>query len=133
MKTATKRKRVATIGEFNASELLGSLDGFAEQLKSGAVHNLRTTTINLPEPLPKRTGEEVRAVREKLGTSQAVFAALLNVPRATLKSWEENRRTPTGAALKLLQIAMTFPEIFVGADERAKSAARGRSAGVHPL
>jgi hypothetical protein len=58
---AAKSKPAASIGEFNASQVLQSLHGFAGQLKSGAVHNLRTTTIKLPEPAPERTGEEVRA------------------------------------------------------------------------
>jgi putative transcriptional regulator len=114
-KAARKTKSAGALGEFNAGEVLSALNGFAEQLKSGAARDLRTTTIKLPAPLPPRSAAEVRAVREKLRASQAVFAALLNVPLQTVKSWENNQRKPSGAALKLLHLAMTLPpEIFVG-------------------
>lgn len=111
-----KTKQRANNGEFEEVALLESVTGFAEQLKRGKMHTLRTTTIILPKPLLPRSASEVRAVREKLGASQALFAALLNLPTRTVSSWENNQRKPSGAALKLLEIAEAHPEFFVGAD-----------------
>ena len=44
--------------------------------------------------------------------SQATFAAMLNVPTVTAISWEKGRRKPSGAALRLLQIARKHPELI---------------------
>ena len=38
----------------------------------------------------------VRAVRAKLGASQAEFALMFGVSVATLRNWEQGRRTPEG-------------------------------------
>jgi len=42
--------------------------------------------------------------------SQAIFARLLGVSVRTLQEWEQGRRTPTGAARTLLQIAARDPK-----------------------
>jgi putative transcriptional regulator len=47
--------------------------------------------------------------------SQAVFARLLNVPVVTEVSWEIGRRNPSGAALRLLQIAKKEPQVLLAA------------------
>ena len=36
------------------------------------------------------------------------------MPLVTVSSWENGQRKPSGAALKLLDIAERYPEIFVG-------------------
>ena len=48
-----------------------------------------------------------------MNISQAVFADLLNVPKATAISWERGLRSPSGAALRLLQIAKERPEALL--------------------
>jgi putative transcriptional regulator len=48
---------------------------------------------------------DVRAVRAKLGASQTEFALMIGVSVATLRSWEQGRRTPDGPALALLRVA----------------------------
>ena len=56
----------------------------------------------------------VLPARSKLGVSQDRFAELLGLSAATVRNWEQGRRKPTGALLKLLDIAERHPEIFVG-------------------
>ena len=90
--------------------MLKSVTIFADQLARGDVGNLRTTTVKLPDPLPAWSGAQVRAVRQKLGASQAVFAALLDVPLRTVSSRENNQRKPSAAGLKLLHVAERHPE-----------------------
>jgi DNA-binding transcriptional regulator YiaG len=53
---------------------------------------------------------DVKAVREKTGLSQAVFAAMIGVKVKTLQNWEQHRRNPTGAAAALLTIFDREPE-----------------------
>lgn len=95
---------------FNEADLLASVTGFAEDLKAGRTKHLRITDVIVSPRLPARSAAQVRAVREKLGASQAVFAALLNVPARTVISWENGQRKPSGAALKLLDIAERQPD-----------------------
>ena len=78
---------------------------------------MRTTTVALPARVQRMRPEEVRAIRRKLKLSQGVFARLLNVPVVTEASWEVGRRNPSGAALRLLQIARKEPEVLLTAAE----------------
>ncbi|HZM02436.1 MAG TPA: helix-turn-helix domain-containing protein [Candidatus Saccharimonadales bacterium] len=72
---------------------------------------LRTTT---PPALIRRISpDEVAHIRRKLNASISVFAAYLNVTPVTVRSWEKNRRHPSGAALRLLQIAKRQPQILL--------------------
>ena len=56
---------------------------------------------------------EIAAIREHMNVSQAVFADLLNVPKATAVSWERGLRSPSGAAVRLLQIAKNRPKALL--------------------
>ena len=53
---------------------------------------------------------DVKAVREKTGLSQSVFAAMIGVKVKTVQNWEQHRRNPTGAAAALLTIFDREPE-----------------------
>jgi DNA-binding transcriptional regulator YiaG len=59
------------------------------------------------------SGEEIAAIRKNLNVSQAVFADLLNVPKATAVAWERGLRSPSGAAMRLLQIAKNRPNALL--------------------
>jgi len=73
---------------------------------------LRTKQVSIPKKVTALRPEEIRKLRERLGTSQAVFARLLNVSTTTEIKWETGRRKPSGAALRLLDIASKRPEIL---------------------
>jgi putative transcriptional regulator len=53
---------------------------------------------------------DVRAVRRKLHMTQTEFAGRFAVPLATLRDWEQNRRTPEGPSRVLLTIIDRDPE-----------------------
>ena len=85
-------------------------DAFAELLTSvrqagrvrrGASPRGRVTTFR---------PADVRAVRQKLGTTQAEFALMIGVSVSTLRNWEQGRRTPDGPALALLRVAARNPQ-----------------------
>lgn len=56
------------------------------------------------------SGAEIAAIRKRMNVSQAVFADLLNVPKATAISWERGLRSPSGAAVRLVQFAKNRPK-----------------------
>ncbi len=63
-----------------------------------------------------RTSDECpRAVRIKLGLSQAEFAQLLGISIGTLRNWEQGRRQPHGAARILIRIAAKNPKAVLEA------------------
>lgn len=99
--------------ELDADLLLQSLGAHADHLEGKKKLNLRVTRLVLPAPLKRIKPNEIANIREALNVSQPVFAALLNVPLATARSWEQGRRKPSGAALRLLDLARQQPKILL--------------------
>lgn len=66
------------------------------------------------EKKPSRTFSyqpvQIKSIREKTGTSQETFAALINISAKTLKNWEQGQRTPTGPARALLKLVEKDPK-----------------------
>jgi putative transcriptional regulator len=58
---------------------------------------------------------DVKAIRRKLGKSQAEFARMIGVSIGTLQNWEQGRRRPDGPARALLKIASENPEAVAAA------------------
>jgi putative transcriptional regulator len=50
------------------------------------------------------SAREIRKLREREGTSQAVFARYLNVTTGLVSQWERGEKHPRGASLKLLTL-----------------------------
>lgn len=61
---------------------------------------------------------DVKAVRGELGQSQEEFALMIGVSVATLRNWEQGRRTPDGPALALLRVAARNPQAVAEALHR---------------
>ena len=74
------------------------------RLKNGKLMEVKLRTIAVQEARPDST-----LIRKRLGLTQAEFAALLRVPRATVRNWEQARRQPAGAAEALLLLADRNP------------------------
>jgi putative transcriptional regulator len=103
-----KRKEI----EFNAEDLVASVESFADHLQGRKKITLRTHTISTPVEVSEMKPKEIVALRKKLALSQGVFARVLNVPKVTEVSWERGRRKPTGAALRLLDLVRRNPKII---------------------
>lgn len=58
---------------------------------------------------------EIKAIRQKLGKSQAEFALMIGVSVSTLQNWEQGRRRPEGPAQALLKVAAEHPEVVADA------------------
>lgn len=55
-------------------------------------------------PVHEFTAEEIKALREREGVSQKVFALYLNVMKESVSQWERGQKKPAGPTLKLLSI-----------------------------
>lgn len=75
--------------------------------------------IRRGEAKPSRIMEfaavDVKAVRARLGKSQAEFARMIGVSVSTLQNWEQGRRRPEGPARALLRVAAANPEAVAAA------------------
>jgi len=66
---------------------------------------------HVDEP-PAYSAERITAIRQRLALSQRLFAGSLHVSLPTVRAWEQGTRKPEGAALRLLEIAETHPELL---------------------
>ena len=80
-------------------ELLTSIRE-AGKVRRGTMKPARVTTFR---------PTDVKSVREKLKASQTEFALMIGVSVATLRNWEQGRRTPDGPALALLPLRLGTP------------------------
>jgi putative transcriptional regulator len=101
--------------KFNAKELLRGVEEVRDHVTGRRKITLRTTRLKLPKPAPAVSPRDVGKIRARLKVSQPVFAAILNVPTVTAVSWEKGRRSPSGAALRLLEIAKKHPDVLTAA------------------
>jgi DNA-binding transcriptional regulator YiaG len=79
--------------------------------KSSKTVDLRS--VEMPPPPKALKPAEIRAFRESLNASQALFARLLNVSSNAVESWEQGIRQPRQATLKLLHIARKDPNVLL--------------------
>jgi len=98
---------------FDANELLASLTDIRDHVRGTRKITMRTTTIQMPIAVKTVLPKQVKHIRAQMNVSQEVFAHLLNVPLVTAKSWEAGRRKPSGAAVRLLQLAERQPKMLL--------------------
>jgi len=68
------------------------------------VETLREFDASRLRPLKPFRPTDIKRLRLKARASQAVFAAYLNTSVSTVQKWEIGEKTPSGPALKLLNI-----------------------------
>ena len=81
-------------------DLIAALEEAAAHAQGmGPIASVRT--IEVPD---------VRAIREALGMSQLPFASACRIPLATLKGWEQDRRSPDATASAYLWVIAGLPK-----------------------
>jgi putative transcriptional regulator len=97
--------------KFNEAEFIGSM----QEALGHSQGKLTLKTAKLPPKVRSISPAGIARIRRQLRASTPVFAAYLNVKPETVRSWEKNRRHPSGTALRLLQIAQKQPKILLSA------------------
>jgi putative transcriptional regulator len=83
------------------------------EIKAKRVHEVDTERIRSLRIKFKPT--QIVKIRHRMGLSQAEFARIMLIPKATLQSWEQGRRHPEGPAIVLIQVMMKNPDAVVQA------------------
>lgn len=91
------------------NDLMESLTEVKEHLEGK--RTLRTETLPRPEPLAI-SADEVKAIRQNLNLSQAVFAKRLRTSVKTYQGWEQGKSTPNPQATILLRLVEQSPQVF---------------------
>ena len=85
----------------------------------GELPDVRVSRVSLTarsahvRPAPPFRGQQIARLRNRLKLSQPVFAHALNVSPETVRAWEQEKRVPDGAVLRLLQVAERHPEVIL--------------------
>jgi putative transcriptional regulator len=89
------------------SRVLSEVREAAQDLHDAGVIDIATMrefdALCLPE-VPHYTAQDIKRIRKANRTSQGVFAAYLNVSKATVTAWEQGLKEPSSMGLKLLNI-----------------------------
>lgn len=89
------------------SPAMASIRATAEGLHAAGVMNkqtMRRFDDACLTPVRPLSPAEIRALREREGASQTVFARFLNVTPGLISQWERGEKHPQGASLKLLSL-----------------------------
>ena len=71
----------------------------------------KKTTLTI-EPLPDISAEEIKAIRNRLGFTQAMFAAVIGVSTKNVEAWETGTNRPIGPARRMISLIQLDPEIL---------------------
>lgn len=73
----------------------------------------RTARESSVAAAPEYPHLRVSRLRARLKLSQPLFAQALNVSAETVRAWEQGKRRPDGAALRLLQLTEKRPSLLL--------------------
>ncbi|HAX5210118.1 TPA: type II toxin-antitoxin system MqsA family antitoxin [Escherichia coli] len=89
------------------SELMAGM----QELKTHQEGKITLKTYKVSKQTPITIApQELRAVREKLNLSQAVFAHYLHTGETTYQNWEQGRAKPNAQAVLLIRMVQKNPE-----------------------
>jgi putative transcriptional regulator len=89
------------------AELTEGFDALGKQ-RQGKM-TLRTTEVE-SKPAPEISSAELKAIRERLQLSRAVFARYLRTNPRTLEGWEQGRAKPNAQAALLIHLVDRYPD-----------------------
>ncbi|MBB4641955.1 helix-turn-helix domain-containing protein [Rhizorhapis suberifaciens] len=95
--------RSKTMKDEDFEDLLKSIDEARRWARGEHVEGLRVH--HAPAPM------DIAAIRKRTGATQDAFARQIGVSIATLRNWEQGRRTPEGPARILLAMLARDPKI----------------------
>jgi DNA-binding transcriptional regulator YiaG len=94
MKKKGVKRKTSIAAKTMGQSILADLTEFAEALESGVALDSKYTIrrVRVPDAPSEYTPRAIRATREKVGVSQAVFSHLLGVSTILVQAWEQGNR-----------------------------------------
>lgn len=74
--------------------------------------DLKVSTFSKADYAPPAKASEAKEARTKLHLTQPSFAKAIGVTAATVRSWEQGKRSPDGMASKVLRALIKRPDIL---------------------
>jgi putative transcriptional regulator len=104
-----------------ADDMLHGLRELVEVIQAGKKpeDRFKVRVVEIPEPTP-HTANTVRAIRQRLGVSQAAFARLVGVSTILAQSWEQGVRIPSPLAARLLDTIAVDPVAWLSTIQRVR-------------
>jgi putative transcriptional regulator len=109
IKIKSKSRRARRVGRSEkmtskGREIVASLAEAIEVQRAGIPIESRFTvrTVEMPDEPAAYNAAAVRAARERIAVSQAIFARLIGVSATLVRAWEQGQRTPAMWARRLL-------------------------------
>ncbi len=104
MKKKGVKRKTSIAAKTMGQSILADLTEFAEALESGVALDSKYTIrrVRVPDAPSEYTPRAIRATREKVGVSQAVFSHLLGVSTILVQAWEQGNRVPAAWARRLM-------------------------------
>jgi DNA-binding transcriptional regulator YiaG len=115
LKSKTRGQRAGRMTA-KGREIVASLTEALEVERAGIPIETRFTvrTVELPDEPCAYNASAIRATREKLAVSQAIFAHLIGVSAMLIRAWEQGQRTPALWARRLLDEVNRDPRHWRG-------------------
>ena len=107
-----KEKNKLVVTQDNFKELLFESVEESVRHAKGEI-SLKEEILTLPEEPPSFSKSKIKKIRKELDISQTIFARLLGVSPATIRSWEQGDKEPSSPARRLLQIVIEAPQILL--------------------
>jgi putative transcriptional regulator len=109
---AKSRKKTPT--KSFGREIIDALQEFNDVLKRGENLEAKYTvhSYEIPEPKPFKPGD-IKALRNRLCASQAIFARLIGVSPVLVEHWERGERTPHPVVCRLLELIAKHPSAYM--------------------
>jgi putative transcriptional regulator len=91
----------------------GRIDALSEdELAAAALADPDAQPLSAEQLAKMRRVSRVKALRQRLGMTQAEFADAFHLPITTLRDWEQRRSTPDAPARALLLAIERDPEVM---------------------
>lgn len=103
--------QVPSVGE----RILSGLGELKEAIDSKEPLNRRFTvrTVELDLEPQMYSSKEISEIRDRLGTSQAIFAKLLGVSVSLVQAWEQGKREPQRPIRRLMDEIASDPDKWI--------------------
>ncbi len=98
-----------------AARILAGLTELDEAIRKGTPLEKKFTvrTVDLVLKPQDFSPQDIKDLREKLGASQGIFAAVMGVAVESVESWEQGRQKPSPLALRMMHLLKQNPGLFL--------------------